>query len=136
MAPEVVLSAVGIDPAVAFEAGEAAVEETYAGAVLNGEGGQMSVRDEVPAQIAVNEKPSEDVAVAVPSVGHPGMVGVQPVSDAPPRVRWLQGIRGWVMMRWNAISDTHSNPTRSTPFIASSSHVRAKVWKWDCSLTA
>ena len=27
-------------------------------------------------------------------------------------------IRGWVMMRWNAISDAYGSPTRSTPFIA------------------
>lgn len=45
----VVLSAVGVDPADAVEAGEVAVEGTYAGAVLDGESGQMSVRDEVPA---------------------------------------------------------------------------------------
>ena len=44
--------------------------------------------------------------------------------------------RGWVMVRWNAISDTHGSPTRSTPFIASSSQVRAVVWKWDWSSTA
>ena len=75
-----------IDPADAVEAGEVAVEGTYAGTVLDGESGQMSIRDEVPAQIAVDEKPSEDVAVAVPGVGHPGLVGVQPIGDTPPRV--------------------------------------------------
>lgn len=36
-----------VDPADAVEAGEVAVEGTYAGTVLDGESGRMSVRAEV-----------------------------------------------------------------------------------------
>lgn len=123
----------------AVEACEIAVEGADAGAVLDGQCREVGVGNEIPAQISVDEEPSEDVAVAVSRCRYPGLVCIEPVGDVAPRIRRRQGFavtRGWVMTRWNASSETHGIPTRSTPFIASSNHVRAAVWKWDRSSTA
>ena len=84
------LLAAGIDPAEAVKTCEVAVEGAYASTVLDGEGGQVSVCDEVSAQIAVGEELPEDVAVTAARGENPDLVGVQPVGDAPPRVRRLQ----------------------------------------------
>lgn len=71
--------------------------EQMHGAMLNGKRRQVGVGDQIHAQITVEQESFENVAVVGSGGRHPGLVGIEPVSDVAPcihRGQWVCGHTG------------------------------------------
>lgn len=94
----------GLIHVILGEAGEVGVEGADGDSVLDGQSGQMSVRDEVSAELAVDDQPGQDLGVPVAGMWNPGLVGVQPVGDIGPRLARTERIRERSWMRDGPLS--------------------------------
>ena len=70
--------------------------------MLDGQGSEMGISDEVPSAVTLGQEPSEDLAVPRARVGNPGQIGLEPIGDELPRFGGGQWLRGSPRPMWRS----------------------------------
>src|SRR5262245_6282949 len=92
-----------IDPADLAETSEVGIRRAHGEPVLDRQGSDLSVRDQVAAKLILADEGSQDAGMLLSGVRDPGGVSGQPLFDVPPGLcRWEGSVR-----RLGMVADPH-----------------------------